>query len=57
MKETVLCQRYKATGRIKQMGMHNGSKNCHGAWVALCDHPIHTDTDKDTHNNEGNQVE
>jgi hypothetical protein len=27
------------------MGMQNGSGNIRGAWVALWDHPTHTDTD------------
>jgi hypothetical protein len=39
-----LCQRYGTTGGINQMQMHNGSESGHGAWVALCAHPTHTDT-------------
>jgi hypothetical protein len=40
----VLCQRYEGTGGIKQMGTHNRSENGRSAWVALFEHPTHTDT-------------
>jgi hypothetical protein len=42
-----ICHSYGTTGGIKQMGMHNRSKNGHGAWVAFWFHPIHIDTDTD----------
>jgi hypothetical protein len=33
------------THEIKPMGIHNRIENGHGAQVALCAHPTHTDTD------------
>jgi hypothetical protein len=41
----LLCQRYGTNGGIKQMGTHNRSEGGRGAWVTLCVHPTHTDTD------------
>jgi hypothetical protein len=38
-------QKYGTASGINQMGTHNVSENGRGAWVALCDHPTHTDTD------------
>jgi hypothetical protein len=34
------------TGGIKHMGTHNRSENSRDAWVALCDHLIHTHTER-----------
>jgi hypothetical protein len=42
MWDTVLCQRYRTTGGIKQIGMQNRSENDCGARVASCVHPTHT---------------
>jgi hypothetical protein len=47
MQETVLCQRYRTSDGIKQMGTHNRSENGRGAWVVVCAHPSYTDTDTD----------
>jgi hypothetical protein len=47
MQETVLCQRYRTSDGIKQMGTHNRSENGRGAWVVVCTHPSYTDTDTD----------
>jgi hypothetical protein len=35
-------------GRKKHIGTHKRPENGRGAWVALCAHPTHTDTDSDT---------
>jgi hypothetical protein len=45
MYDNVLFQRYRITGGIKQLGMHNRSENGSGAWVSLCGHTTHTDTE------------
>jgi hypothetical protein len=42
---TVLCQKYGDGGGIQQRGTHNTSENGRDAWVALCAHPTHTDTE------------
>jgi len=31
---------------INQMGTHNRPENGRGAWVALCAHPTHADTER-----------
>jgi hypothetical protein len=45
VQDTVVCQRYETTGRMKQMGTHNTSENGRRAWVALSAHPTRTDTE------------
>jgi hypothetical protein len=42
---------YYDTGRTRHMGKHSRSENGSGAWVALCAHLSHTDTDRSAQRN------
>jgi hypothetical protein len=35
----------RTNGGVKQIGTHDSSENGRSAWVALCAHPTHTDTE------------